>query len=125
MSDAYRNKVERIAKIDSSLASFNEGLLTGYNENALKKGEGYTNQKLSINKTLFDEMLISYLEIQYGDISDVLYDAISENTITLDEARLLDCIGSYGDGVYTVIMRNRYGALITKVIHPKAFLFPL
>ena len=120
MSDAYRNKVERSAKIDSSLASFNEGLLTGYNENALKKGEGYTNQKLSINKTLFDEMLISYLEIQYGDISDVLYDAISENTITLDEARLLDCIGSYGDGVYTVIMRNRYGALITKVIHYRA-----
>ena len=117
LSDESGNKVERSAKIDTSKISFNEGLLVGYNENALKKDEGYTNKKLSVNKELFERELISYLAVQYGDTVEVLYDAISEKTISLDESKLKECIGNMGDGEYLFIARNRYGAIWTKTIH--------
>ena len=117
LSDAYKNEIQRSAEINSSNTSFNENLLVGYNDNASKKAEGYTNQKLSVNKDVFDEEGISYLEIQYGDTVNVLYDCISEETVSLDESKLVNCIGDLGDGVYTVIMRNRYGSVLTKVIH--------
>lgn len=115
--DMYKNKIERSANINSSNNGFDEDLLIGYNENALKKAEGYTNQKLSVNKAIFDKEGICYLEIQYGDISNIIYDCISENAVALDESLLTNCVGSLGDGVYTVIMRNRYGLVSTKVIH--------
>ena len=116
-SDSYKNTIERSASINSPSKSFNEDLLVGYNENALKRAEGYTNQKLSINKDVFDKEGICYLEIQYGDTVNLLYDSISEDKVDLDESKLTNCIGDMGDGVYTVTMRNKYGAVLTKVIH--------
>lgn len=117
LSDENGNDVERIANIDTSKTSFNEELLVGYNENALKKAEGYTNKKLSVNKELFESELISYLAVQFGDTTKVLYDAISENGVNFDESKLNECIGNMGDGKYLFIARNRYGASWTKTIY--------
>lgn len=117
LSDENGNNVERIVTIDTSKISFNEGLLIGYNENALKKDEGYTNKKLSVNKELLEREMISYLAVQYGDTIEVLYDAISEKGVLLDEDKLYECIGNMGDGEYLFIARNRYGAVWTKAIH--------
>ena len=116
-SDVYRNKLERSAQINSQNNGFNEDLLVGYNENALKRAEGYTNQKLSVDKAVFDKEGICYLEIQYGYTVNLLYDCISEDAVALDEQKLVNCVGDMGDGVYTVIMRNRYGSVLTKVIN--------
>lgn len=116
-TDAHKNNIVRSATINSQKSAFNENLLTGYNENALKKDEGYTNQKLSVNKDVLEEEGICYLEIQYGDTVKILLDSISEDTVALNEESLVNCIGSLGDGVYTVTTRNRYGTVYTKVIH--------
>lgn len=115
--DENGNRVDRSANIDTSKTSFNEELLIGYNENALKKDEGYTNKKLSVNKELFESEMISYLAVQYGDAVEVLYDAISEEFVSLDESKLNECIGNMGDGKYIFIARNRYGAVWTKTIY--------
>ena len=115
--DVYKNVIERTAEIETSKASFNESLLTGYNENALKKDEGYTNSKLSVNKELLESEMISYLAVYYGNDAWVLYDAISENGVKFDESKLYECIGNEGNGEYTFVARNKYGAVWTKVIH--------
>ena len=115
--DAYRNVVERSAVINSNNRGFNESLLTGYNENALKKADGYTNKVLSVDKSVLEAEGICYLEIQYGDSFEVIFDCISEDAVALDESKLINCIGSLGDGIYTVTMRDRYGTILTKVIH--------
>lgn len=117
MRDLYKNSVERTAEIDTSVVSFNEELLTGYNENALKKEDGYTNQKLSVSKEILESELISYLAVEFDGELTVLYDVISENGVSLDESKLYECIGNAGDGEYTFIARNKYGASWTKVIH--------
>ena len=117
LTDAYRNEIKKSVQIDKSELTFNEDLLTGYNENALKKDEGYTNQKLSVSKDVLDKEMIYYLAVQYGDTTEVLYDSISAEKISLDEGKLSKLIGSLGDGEYTVVVRNRYGAAATKVIH--------
>ena len=117
LSDEHKNTIERSAEINCSSVAFNESLLIGYNENALKKKEGYTNQKLSINKSVFDGEQICYISVQYGDEITVIYDGISEEAISLDESKLFELIGNQGDGEYILRVRNRYGALLTKVLH--------
>ena len=117
LTDAYRNEIKKSVQIDKSELTFNEDLLTGYNENALKKDEGYTNQKLSVSKDVLDKETIYYLAVQYGDTTEVLYDNISAEKISLDESKLSNLIGNLGDGEYTLVVRNRYGAAATKVIH--------
>lgn len=117
MSDEHQNTVERSAEIDSSSVTFNESLLTGYNENALKKNDGYTNQKLSVNKAVFDQEKICYMSVQYGDSLTVIYDSISELGAPLDESKLFELIGNQGDGEYVLQIRNRYGSVLTKVLH--------
>ncbi len=117
MSDSYNNTIERKAEINSSKISFNENLLIGYNENALKREEGYTNQKLSVVSDVIKSEGLYYLAVQYGDTLSVVYDAISENTVNIDESVLSNIIGAMGDGVYTVILRNRYGTMVSKVVH--------
>ena len=117
LTDSYGNRVLKRLDINKSTYTVADDLLTGYNEKALKRDEGYTNQKLSIDKDVYDKEGIYYLAIAYGDSLKVLYDAFAENTVTVDEGALIDAIGAYGDGVYTVICRNRYGAVVTKEIH--------
>ena len=115
--DAYGNKITRKLVINKSSYTIPDKLLTGYNEKALKRDEGYTNQKLSIDKAVLNSAGIYYLAIQYGDQISVLFDAFSENSVSINDKALVNAIGLSGDGVYKVIFRNRYGALVTKEIH--------
>lgn len=117
MSDPYNNSIERSAQINSAKISFNENLLVGYNENALKRDEGYTNQKLSIVSDVLKSDGLYYLAVQYGETLTVIYDSISEAKVNINESALSNIIGASGDGVYTVIIRNRYGSTVSKVIH--------
>ena len=114
-SDAYGNIVNYSANIDTATVSFNENLLTGYNENALRKDEGYTNQKLSVSEVHLAD--IYYLAIRYGEDLTVIYDALNESTVSFVSEALKECVGNSGDGEYTVIVRNKYGAIATKTVH--------
>jgi hypothetical protein len=116
-TDAYGNVITRQFEIDKSTYTVSDDLLTGYNDKALKRDEGYTNQKLSVNKTVYDNAGIYYLAVQYGETLNVLFDAFSESAVETTAEDMVDVIGTYGDGVYTVICRNRYGAVVTKDIH--------
>ena len=117
LTDSYGNVITRQLEINKSTYTVADELLTGYNEKALKRDEGYTNQKLTIDKGVYDGAGIYYLAIQYGETLNVLYDAFAENPIAVDAQAFINVIGSDGDGVYTVICRNRYGTVVTKDIH--------
>ena len=117
LTDSYGNVITRELEINKSTCTVKDELLTGYNEKALKREEGYTNQKLSIDKKVYDESKIYYLAIKYGETLTVLFDDFAEKPISTDAQGLVDVIGTQGDGVYTVICRNRYGAVVTKDIH--------
>ncbi|MBO7303169.1 MAG: hypothetical protein J6U68_03175, partial [Clostridia bacterium] len=120
LTDSYGNKITRQLEINKSTYTLDDKLLTGYNEKALKRNEGYTNQKLSVDKDVYDRSGIYYLAIQYGDTLNVLFDAFAESPIITDKQKLANVIGANGDGVYKVICRNRYGAVVTKEIHYRA-----
>ena len=117
LTDAYGNVVTRYLEINKSTYTVTEELLTGYNEKALKRAEGYTNQMLSIDKAVYDRDGIYYLAIQYGENLTVLFDSFAEVPVSTDAADLESVIGAQGDGVYKIICRNRYGAVVTKDIH--------
>ena len=117
LTDSYGNEITRRLEINKSKYTVSDELLTGYNEKALKRNEGYTNQKLSVDKAIFDRDGIYFLAIQYGNNLTVLFDAFSEIPVSTAEEKLSNVIGSQGDGVYKLICRNRYGAIVTKEIH--------
>ena len=117
LTDSYGNVIVRTLEINKSAYTVADNLLTGYNDKALKRNEGYTNKKLSVDKAVYDKEGIYYLAIQYGDKLTVLFDAFAETPIVTDAKNLVDIIGAQGDGVYKVICRNRYGAVVTKEIH--------
>jgi hypothetical protein len=58
--------------------------------------------------------------LQHGENLDVIYDTLSEKVIALDEGKLVNLIGNSGDGEYVLIVRNRYGLMLSKVIHYRA-----
>ena len=117
LTDSYGNVITKDLEISKSSYEVADELLVGYNENALRRDEGYTNQMLSIDKAVFDRESIYYLAVQYGDKLVVLFDAFAETEVSMDAQQLTNIIGSMGDGVYTVICRNRYGAVVTKDVH--------
>ena len=117
LTDAYGNTVTKQMEINNSSYTVADDLLVGFNENALKRDEGYTNKKLTVNKTACDESDIYYMAIKYGDKLNVLLDVFSEIPVEIDDNALINAIGSDGDGVYTLICRNRYGAVVTKEIN--------
>lgn len=117
LRDSYGNAISRRLEISTETCNLNEDLLTGYNEKALKRDEGYTNRKLSIDKNVFDSEGLYYLAIIYGGETTVLFDAFVEDPIFTDPEKLVEIVGASGDGLYTVVCRNRYGAMVSKEVH--------
>lgn len=120
LTDSYGNEVTKNLEIEKSSYTVPDELLTGYNEKALKRDEGYTNQKLSIDGDVFAEAEIYYLAIKYGDKLTVLFDSFAEESIKPDTSEWIDVIGNDGDGIYAVIIRNRWGAIVTKNVNYRA-----
>ncbi len=92
-----------------------DGWLTGFNENALRKDEYYTNTKVSVSL----EEGIEYVEVRFNDTKTVIYDAIA-NSVDNDPSKLVECVGLNGNGEYTVCFRNKYGDVATRVVHYSA-----
>ena len=99
---------------------FNEQWLTGYNESALLKDQGYTSSEL----TVVLGTGVEYVSMVKDEQEYVIYDNTSETKVT-DAQGLKNIIGSMGNGVYVVNFRNKYGDLVTKTIHYAFLTMPL
>ena len=91
---------------------FHEEWLVGYNEQALLRDQGYTNQML----TAVLAQGVEYIDMVYQDTVTVLYDNVSETGI-VDVQALQSAVGKLGNGVYQVNFRNVYGDVVSKTIH--------
>ncbi len=90
-------------------------LLSGFNENALRLGEGYTNQLLTINYSTV--INYSYLAVKKDYNNEVvLYDKLSGDIPTLDANQLIDYVGKDGNGIYEVTIRDIYGNKYDQVV---------
>ena len=92
---------------------YDESWIEGYNEKALLRDRGYTNQMCSIvlgKDVVFVDMVVND-EDYYA-----LYDNITDDKRT-DLEVLKNAIGRYGVGKYTVGFRNKYGDLVTKTVY--------
>ena len=99
---------------------FNEEWLTGYNENALLRDQGYTSSTL----TVVLGTGVEYVSMVKDEQEYVIYDNTSETKV-IDAKGLKNVIGSIGNGVYEVNFRNKYGDLVTKTIHYAFISMPL
>ena len=92
---------------------YDESWITGYNEEALLRDQGYTNTFCSV---VLDKG-VAYVGLTVNDErSFVLYDNISQEK-KLDPLMLQDVIGRYGVGKYVLSFRNQYGDVATKTVY--------
>lgn len=120
ITDEYGNKCNISAQISLQTLEFDESLIYGYNQDALKKDQGYTNQKLSISSEKLEQNNICYISIEYDSTQTILFDLISETTVELSQSKLISCIGNSGDGEYVVTFRDKFGNMMPqKIVHYK------
>lgn len=119
ISDEFGNEYSANVQISLKKLTFDDDLIYGYNENALKKSEGYTNKLLSIKKEAILENEICFVSIAFGENQTILLDQISENKKDLIDDDLLSCIGKDGNGKYVVVFRDVFGNAMQKEIHYK------
>ena len=117
VDNKFGNQVIKTFMIDHTNITFDESLLSGYNEAALRKSEGYTNQQLSIEADVLSTNDIAYVSIVSDNGITVLYNALNKANETLDLAGLIDCVGQEGDGTYQVVIKNSFGAQAIKNIY--------
>ena len=117
--DEFGNIYKNNFEINKKSLEYNDNLIFGYNENALRKNEGYTKNKLSISKDEIISEEIKYISITYNKNETILFDNISENNIELDEQKLNNSIGNFGDGEYVITFRDKFGNKIQKTIYYK------
>ena len=91
---------------------YQEEWITGFNKEALLADESYTNTRCDVHP---GEGVI-YIDVSINGELHKLYDSIDAQP----EKELEDlkgAIGRYGDGVYKVGFRNKYGDLIIKTVY--------
>ena len=93
------------------------GYLTGFNENALKKDQNYTNGALNLDKQRLQEGGICYVAFRKVGTNQfsVLYDVISMNPTEYDQANYNGIIGRE-DGEYEILFCDVYGNLHTEMV---------
>ena len=120
LTDEFGNVHQVLAEIKASAFAIDEdSILAGYNGEELRGEEDYTKERLSIKRDGVTSNNIDYISIVYNDQETVLLDRISETKTSLDESKFSKCIGTHGDGVYKVVLRDKYGNMFQKVIHYK------
>lgn len=105
---------------------YDEAWITGYNEDALLRDQGYTNTFCDINLIEVSKELtekeklgkqVVFIDMVVNDVLYVvLYDGITESKF-YDADLLKGAIGRYGIGKYVVGFRNAYGDLVQKTVY--------
>ena len=115
--DRFDNEVIVDFVIEDKPFEFKQDYLTGYNEDALRKDEGYSNQMLSVDA---DKMIadgIMYVSVVYNGNETVVYDLLRDEGTPVSPERITNTIGAQGDGVYTLKMRNENGNVTETILH--------
>ena len=119
LTDLNHNVETFMVHIASYGITYDESWLTGYNELAVLKDQGYTNQKLSI--TLDEETLplsdVYQIYFILNGEKHVIYGFDNGSYIPYSSDAFMDAIGNNGNGVYYVYFVNRYGDVCCKEIH--------
>ena len=115
--DQFQNEVVINIVIEDKPFEFKQDYLTGYNENALRKADGYSNKKLSVdaNKMIADS--IKQVVVIFENQEKVIYDLLNEEGVPVSDELIKDVIGASGDGVYTLRMRNENGNVVETKLH--------
>lgn len=124
ITDEYGNAKTKYVSIAVNTLSIDEDLLTGFNDQALRREENYTNQEIHINsQAVLERGIIAFISMRYQTVLEdgtidtdetiTLYDTISQKGMDLNETSY---VGSLGDGKYTLIFRDRYGNKAEEVI---------
>ena len=94
-----------------------DGFLTGFNENALKKDQNYTNGALSLDKAKLEANGIKYVAFRKVGANEfvVLYDLINIIPTEYSEATFNGSIGKE-DGEYEVWFSDAYGNLHVETV---------
>jgi len=117
----YGNIVTKNLVINHSSIVYNDDLLNGYNSKAkIDNNYVYTNNKLSISEAKIAEYQIKYLSVKYNDVDTILLNLNSQTIINYDASTLVDYIGSLGDGLYVITIKDQYGSFTTRTIDYKA-----
>lgn len=114
--DEYGNVWDRKVEILRTALTMDDDVLTGWNEKALKLGDGYTNTKLSVDLDLMPET-VKFLGLYCGDGVQILYDEISQETVPYNKESFENILGGLGDGEYHVIFRDAYGNAYMRNVH--------
>ncbi|MBQ3754875.1 MAG: hypothetical protein II867_01805, partial [Clostridia bacterium] len=115
--DRFDNEVIVDFVIENKPFVFKHDYLTGYNEDALRKAEGYSNQMLSVDATKMIADGIMHVTVIYGESETVVYDLLRDDGTPVSPARITDVIGAQGDGVYLLRMRNENGNVAETILH--------
>lgn len=116
--DGFENEVVVEFEIEEVIEiEFKHDYLTGYNEKALRYDEGYTNQRLSINKDALLADGIKEVSMIYNDKTYPIYNLLVENAKEIIDEDLVEVVGKFGDGIYTLFIRNEYGNTTTYDVH--------
>ena len=115
LKDEYGNEKVFTAEIKNSNLVYDEKLIYGYSEKAHKD---YTNEKLSINHSLFEQYGISYVSVIYQGEEFIIYDLINEKEIEFDLESFEKCIGFNNKaGEYIVLFKDIYGNEMRKIVY--------
>ena len=118
--DKNHNKAEITVIINSEEITYDEDWLIGYNEQAILKDQGYTNQTLTVDldQEALDANGITQIFFKVNGETVVLYGYEgNDQFVSYNEESFKDAIGSKGDGVYYVYFSNKYGDVTVKEIH--------
>ncbi len=117
ISDSYGNSAKKNVEIKKRTLTYSDGWLTGFNDKALKKSEGYTNSQVSFDKDKLSNNEVKFISVTLGARSVVVYDKTPSKDIDeLDDYR----VGAYGDGTYEIVFKDIYGNKTVKQIHYKS-----
>ena len=93
------------------------GYITGFNENALKKDQNYTNEALNLDKQSLEADGIKYVAFRRVGTNQysVLYDVIGINPIEYSQSEYNGIIGRE-DGEYEILFCDAYGNPCTETV---------
>ncbi len=94
------------------------GYMTGFNEDAIKRAENYTNAPLSISVERVEADGIRYIAYRMRNSAGwvTIYDMLSEAHVEYTPEGFLNCIGQK-DGEYEVLFSDSYGNLCIETVH--------
>ncbi len=95
-----------------------EDYLTGFNKDAVKKNDKYTNAPLSVSKDMLDTGGIQYVAYRKRGTDNwvAIYDMLSANHVEYTPEGFTNCIGTE-DGIYDVLFTDAYGNPCKETVH--------